>query len=281
MTTIEELLKTNLFIDNEYFRKYVDLMNESCDSGYFEFHHIIPKSYFKRNNLPIDDSERNLKKLSIRNHIVAHYYLSLCSRENWFKFANTLCLNWIYLRDLRDLIDEKWLFENLPLLEKLRLEGRQLNSQLQIGLQSGEKNENNKYSYSLCTKVKDELLLGSDISYIIDKYQVPKHIIAGILDGHHWSCREDNFHIDDYKSYQKQVKFQNWLKTNPTCICCGKPLTKYLKFVGGEGKFCSPHCSRSRTNKLKFENHPELKIKMISNRRSHAQRKLVKEKEGK
>ena len=68
--------------------KYEDLINHAMEekrglnpeSGY-EIHHIIPKYIFKQKNLGIDNSEKNLVKLTIFEHIKAHQYWALYTED--------------------------------------------------------------------------------------------------------------------------------------------------------------------------------------------------------
>ena len=74
----------DVFIDNEYLDEYLNLINKRYipnDYEYSETHHIIPKSYFQYLKLPIDNSEMNLKLLSYKDHIKAHWLLLQCSKE--------------------------------------------------------------------------------------------------------------------------------------------------------------------------------------------------------
>ena len=78
MLSKEFLLNCDLFIDNEWLDKYVDLINNnSIESvaGKTEDHHIIPKFYFRANNLDIDNSDTNIVTLLYCNHVLAHYFL--------------------------------------------------------------------------------------------------------------------------------------------------------------------------------------------------------------
>ena len=79
MNIKEKLLNTNMFLDNIYLNKYIDIVSNENNTNYTERHHIIPKSYFKINRLKIDNSKENIVKLSYYNHILAHYYLSFCT----------------------------------------------------------------------------------------------------------------------------------------------------------------------------------------------------------
>ena len=77
------LLQTGIFINNEYLDKYVNLIinpNNSLNQTVIkEIHHIIPVSYYKHYNLKINNMSSNLQELDIKNHVLAHYYLTLCS----------------------------------------------------------------------------------------------------------------------------------------------------------------------------------------------------------
>jgi len=76
-----KLKKLKGIIINKYFRKYCDLILKNKNTPDIKFktqkHHIIPKFYFKTNNLEIDNSKENLVNLLYKDHILAHYYLCL------------------------------------------------------------------------------------------------------------------------------------------------------------------------------------------------------------
>ena len=85
-----KLLDTNLFIDNEWLDKYVDLvLNNEVKQEKFKTqkHHILQVAYFTHYNLPIDNSGKNLINLLYKDHILAHYYLMKCTTD-WLKWAN-------------------------------------------------------------------------------------------------------------------------------------------------------------------------------------------------
>ena len=80
MNKKEKLLSTGYFIDNLMLMKYIKLVSTTLEYGtYLEKHHIIPRSYFKIKKLKIDNSKENVVRLSYYNHILAHYYLCLCT----------------------------------------------------------------------------------------------------------------------------------------------------------------------------------------------------------
>lgn len=69
----------------EYNQHFVAMMNiinlakiQNVE-GKFEKHHIIPKCYFVKHNLPIDNSKNNLVNLTIEQHRKVHKLASLCA----------------------------------------------------------------------------------------------------------------------------------------------------------------------------------------------------------
>jgi hypothetical protein len=93
MNLKERLLSCGLVHDNEYLDKYVEIINAKSfptkQIGIHNRHHIIPRFYFRTNKLPIDNSSDNIANLLFKDHILAHYYLALCAREN-YKFLSEL-----------------------------------------------------------------------------------------------------------------------------------------------------------------------------------------------
>lgn len=77
-----KLLATNYFIDNEHLDEYIKLVtNFAVEKSVFktQSHHILPKTYFRNLNLPIDDSVDNLVELLFRDHVKAHWLLQKCT----------------------------------------------------------------------------------------------------------------------------------------------------------------------------------------------------------
>lgn len=70
----------------EYNQHFVAMMNIINKARLFppksgHKHHIIPKSWFKMNNLPVDNSEENLVLLSLEDHQKVHKLLILCVKD--------------------------------------------------------------------------------------------------------------------------------------------------------------------------------------------------------
>lgn len=95
----QKLLDLNIFYDNEYLDKYVELVNANLKTPKEQFrtaqHHIIPKAYFKKLNQPIDNSEENLVNLLHKDHALAHYYIALATKDPYFLFSSMSALQHI------------------------------------------------------------------------------------------------------------------------------------------------------------------------------------------
>ena len=78
-----KLLKTKIFIDNEYLDKYCELILQNCNQKKIthktQIHHVLPKCYFTFIGEEIDNSNSNLVNLLYKDHILAHYYLCMCT----------------------------------------------------------------------------------------------------------------------------------------------------------------------------------------------------------
>lgn len=103
-----ELQLTDIFDKNNiYYQKMIDIINNPnpLNEKYTEKHHIIPRFVYKDLNSEIDNSENNIVILSIKNHILIHYYAAKCCFEQ-YKWK---CLNAV-LRTLGNIKLNK--FEN-------------------------------------------------------------------------------------------------------------------------------------------------------------------------
>lgn len=95
MRTKEELrlalLSTKEFNDNDYLDKYCELL-VTCETEKLVYqtqaHHIIPRCYFRKTGVPVDNSDKNVINLLHKDHVKAHIYLALCSSSAYMKSAN-------------------------------------------------------------------------------------------------------------------------------------------------------------------------------------------------
>ncbi len=95
----KKLINTLSCEENEYLDLYVQLILENRDNTKIKYenqkHHIIPKFYFRTNNLPIDNSQENVVFLSHYNHCLAHYYLYHCT-SGTYKSANAYACHFLF-----------------------------------------------------------------------------------------------------------------------------------------------------------------------------------------
>jgi hypothetical protein len=81
-----ELVEKCFDIQNPYFLKMMALIAENqqfekvVTTGR-ELHHVVFRSYFKKMNLPIDNSPDNLVSLKPRDHFLIHFYGWKCSKK--------------------------------------------------------------------------------------------------------------------------------------------------------------------------------------------------------
>lgn len=94
----ENLINIDLVQDNNWLDAYLNLINLNLNTtkkaGLTQRHHIIPRYYFYDNNLVVDDSENNIVNLTIKDHILAHYYLCRYSTDK-YKGKNYASINYI------------------------------------------------------------------------------------------------------------------------------------------------------------------------------------------
>lgn len=112
-----------MFIDNESLNDYVNLITASSENQldenvFYQKHHIIPRSCYTHRNLEVDDSEDNLVTLKFSDHVLAHYYLSLCLITNQDRQANIFAFLQMSKKDAFP-DDLKELIEDLPYIQEL------------------------------------------------------------------------------------------------------------------------------------------------------------------
>ena len=82
----EYLLNTGIVIDNSYLDQYCELVSSNKDTPYethrTQCHHIIPRYYFQHVDPNLENSASNKINLLYKDHILAHYYLALCSSNS-------------------------------------------------------------------------------------------------------------------------------------------------------------------------------------------------------
>ena len=46
-------------------------------------HHVIPRFFFEESQIEVDNSDENLVNLFYKDHVLAHYYLAMCVKDNY------------------------------------------------------------------------------------------------------------------------------------------------------------------------------------------------------
>lgn len=108
------------FVSNEYLSKYCQLVERNrrrSRRGNTNAHHIIPRFWFKMMNKPVDNTLSNLVNLEYREHVLAHYYLCLCTTDK-LQYANELALICLSTRKKLN-PSEKQLVQQLPLYNNI------------------------------------------------------------------------------------------------------------------------------------------------------------------
>ena len=118
----QTLVNLKGFEDNEFLDQYCILIERHARTSkrarVTNAHHIIPKSWFKINNQEIDNSLINLVNLPYREHVLAHYYLCLCTVGK-LQYANQLAFFCLITRKKKLNIVEKQLVHNLPMYNNI------------------------------------------------------------------------------------------------------------------------------------------------------------------
>lgn len=137
------LLSFNIFLENEFFEKYINLIidNQHTEPEKFKTqnHHVIPLHVYKYLNLPENNAKSNIVVLHYKDHILAHFYLFNCVSDRLIKRANYAALQYI-IHNPQVPESESELLLKLPEYQKMYDEYCILNSELQKGVQVGEKN---------------------------------------------------------------------------------------------------------------------------------------------
>jgi len=150
MNIKEKLLATNVILDNEYLSKYIELVKTNLNTKQARFktqsHHIIPRCYFKILGIPCDNSSENTIHLLYKDHVLAHYYLCLCSKDAEFKYNNICalkyCLNHRDYKKQDFYIEERHVLEQLDGLQKLYEESKTLGALKSSLKQRGQSRKN-------------------------------------------------------------------------------------------------------------------------------------------
>lgn len=78
-------------VKSDFYNKILEIIKNPnpLNEKYTEKHHIIPRFVYRDLKLEVNNNETNLINLSIKNHILIHYYMAKCC----FKQYKWKCLN--------------------------------------------------------------------------------------------------------------------------------------------------------------------------------------------
>lgn len=244
----QKLLDLKIFENNEYFNKYVEIVFENKDrkrkkkdKPFFDKHHIIPKYYFKDNNLEVDNSKENLVVLTLKEHILVHYYLYESSKGLKYKYYNLLALSVMIYGKKK--YDKEWLLNEIHNnLDKL-VEIREIYRQGSSLHSSGESNpmfgkKHSEHTRKLISQRQKEYQKNHQNN---SKLQISRKHISESLMGHI---------VDDYTRNKIGNKLKNtlWISNHECEICVDK---KYLdEFLQ---KYPDFHLGRLENNRVKAD----------------------------
>ena len=310
VTIKDKLLETGEFEDNSYLNDYCELIEKCRQIEYIPSkmnrHHIIPRSYYKYNNMVVDNSDSNIAVLLFKDHILAHYLLYMSS-NSLQRYCNAHAVIHLVRQCHLTVENLSEMFSTINLNDC-----QELYENFKSGLHevlsnkcSGESNGNCKLKDKNVLEEIKYLLNNSDLTYgeISLVTEAPKRIISMVSNGTHWSCKEDGFiskrvlkYREKHSKYcmeckkekeQNKIQSQNerlqkklekekkdndayleWLSEPRFCKACGKPMSEYyISKKYGKGIFCSGHCVRSYVASLRDKDFYKNAVK---NRRSFA-----------
>ena len=93
---ISDLDEVQLFEYNQHFVAMMNTINAARLNPPIKGHkhHIIPRCWFKMNNLDVDNSDDNLILLTVEDHIKVHKLITLCVKDSKFRGK----MNYAYAR---------------------------------------------------------------------------------------------------------------------------------------------------------------------------------------
>lgn len=159
----------NVFLDNKYLDEYCKLITNNLKTKVEAFktqnHHFIPVNVYKILNNLTDrrDSERlanldpNNFKVSLlyKDHVLAHYYLSMCTTDR-ISYANAIALyrvlgNSNYIKD-PNYSEERTILENLDKWQQVYQDMMKKRSELYTGRKGKPNTETHKQQISIKNK---------------------------------------------------------------------------------------------------------------------------------
>lgn len=215
------LIEIKLCVDNEWLDKYCELISNNYDTEYIKFktqiHHIIPRYYYKSINESVNNDSDNLVNLFHKDHVLAHYYLSLCSVSEEFQACNIWSIqhvlsNQIYMQQ-DEWEKEKLLIEQLDNYQQLIELGRVYTGNVHRG--KNESLETRKKKSISHTGMKYKQMSDQGRKNISQAKIGKTHIVYDSTKEKISETRKNlqlvNIHKDDIRKSVRKTDLQNWL----------------------------------------------------------------------
>ena len=115
---------------NEYYRKYIELIDYAKSEEYelqeyYEKHHIVPRSFYEKKHMSIDNSDNNLVALNLQDHFMAHWYITKCcvkKMQRSMEYAVVLMSNMVNCKtNMEDTAIAKAVAFALSKVDKMRI----------------------------------------------------------------------------------------------------------------------------------------------------------------
>ena len=171
---------------NEYYRKYIELIDYAKSEEYelqeyYEKHHIVPRSFYEKKHMSIDNSDDNLVALNLTDHFMAHWYITKCCVQKMkrsMEYAVVLMSNMVNCKtNKEDCAIAKAVAFALSKVDKMRIPmSEETRSKISESLTGKHRSEDikNKISQSLtgnhCAPTKPVLQFSKDDGEFIAEY---------------------------------------------------------------------------------------------------------------
>lgn len=175
--------------NNEYYRKYIELIDYAKSEEYelqeyYEKHHIVPRSFYEKKHMSIDNSDDNLVALNLADHFMAHWYITKCCVQKMkrsMEYAVVLMSNMVNCKTNReDTAISKAIAFALSKVDKMKIPMSEEHRRKISEAKTGENNPmyGRHFSEEQKKKMSEALkgrILSEETKKMISKARVGKH----------------------------------------------------------------------------------------------------------
>lgn len=228
MDTIKQiLLDLDLVIDNEYLSKYLELMENNINTqkmaGATQRHHLIPISAYKhihKISTREETETKNFKNFCVNllysDHLLAHYYLCLCSKTSAMLYSNFKAIQFIFQnkcveKDLRAELEAMYknFIANLPRYQEMYAITAQIQAQKSRETILKNKNIHSEETRAKIRETREKNKLTKVTTVRIHKDNVEKVIPKSLLTAYEnagWKRGRSQQHKTNIQPYYKSKK---------------------------------------------------------------------------